>query len=152
MAAFFTPTYLCKDFLLSEDDIVTAVEDYITWCSLGLKYRPKAGNLFKMLDTFKLDAIKLFGNIKTQHEIFLSFQLKETNNLDAIELYIKSFYSNNIINNVCATIGLMALAAEYYGGKNKPTNETFKIIGMINSIFDSFDFNLVKSIIINRIN
>ncbi|QDJ95131.1 hypothetical protein [Hypsugopox virus] len=150
--SFLANTYLLKNDFLESDNIVPAIEDYIIWCSVNPKYRPVSNNLFKILNTCKFDASNLFGDLKCQLELIHSFQLDTAKNLDTIENTIKSFHKNsNVINNVCATVGLMATASEYWCNDTKPNDTTFKIIGMLNSIFDHFDFNLIKFAIISRL-
>ncbi|QDJ94989.1 hypothetical protein [Hypsugopox virus] len=147
--------YLNKNDFAREDSIILAVEDFITWCSLGFRYRTPGGNLFRVLSTCRIDAIKVFGSVDEMRFLVQSFNLDTASrdNLFKVESIIRDYLQeDNAITNACGIVGLLSYAAEYWGGENHPNHATACVISLLYSILSSrCDLALIKSAVICRL-
>ncbi|ASK51210.1 hypothetical protein EPTV-WA-183 [Eptesipox virus] len=140
--------YLAKNSLTNEDSIVLAVQDFITWCSLGFRHRQPGGNVFRVLSTCRIDATKVFGTIDEWRCLSRSFNLDTAtnNNLVNIKSIIKDYCKGqSAVTSVCAIIGFLSYVAEFWGGENQPNNTTTHVLTLLHSLIKSrSDFALVK--------
>ncbi|APG58202.1 protein B14 [BeAn 58058 virus] len=101
--------------------------DYLIWSTKSLRYREPASAIFLAFETFKKDAMIIFGNnlSKITREMYLDSRHGYERSKDLIEEYI---YNERYLTEICAIIGLLARAANYWGGEFTFNNISAKIV------------------------
>ncbi|AYC44710.1 hypothetical protein [Moosepox virus GoldyGopher14] len=138
----------CDEFTES-DDITVAVADYLYWSSKEFRSRDRAGNVFVALESFKQEAIEVFGKDLTTFVKLLFLDSKEGFN-HAKSFITLSLERENLTQEACAIVGLLAKAAEYWGGEPIPTRASAKVLMLLGELLTFEDLTSVKATLINR--
>ncbi|AAK84962.1 hypothetical protein [Lumpy skin disease virus] len=142
--------YVYRNNFSDDDDITTAISDYLFWSSLAFSSREVAGKVFLVFESFKKDASLVFGNDLTAFvkNMFLDSKIGFEQSKIMINSMLKK---ENYIRESCAVIGILARAAEYWGGESSPTCSSVKVLVLLRDLVSDNDISLVKSALIIRL-
>ncbi|AFB76902.1 NFkB inhibitor [Cotia virus SPAn232] len=101
--------------------------DYLIWSSKSLRSREPARQLFLAFETFKKDAMVIFGNNLTEiaREMYLDSKHGYERTKNLIEIYVAN---ERYLTEICAIIGILARAANYWGGDFTFNNISAKVV------------------------
>ncbi|SNB53760.1 CPXV030 protein [Cowpox virus] len=122
-------------FSLESDSIKDVIRDYICWLSMTDETRPSIGNVFKAMETFKIDAVRYCdGDI---------YELAKEINVMSFDSFIRSLQNISSKKDkltVYGTMGLLSIVMDINKGRDT-SNIKFAagIIILMEYIFDDTD-------------
>ncbi|UPV00271.1 Bcl-2-like protein, IFN-beta inhibitor (Cop-C6L) [Cowpox virus] len=134
-------------FSLESDSIKDVIHDYICWLSMTDETRPSIGNVFKAMETFKIDAVRYYdGNI---------YELAKDINAMSFDSFIRSLQNISSKKDkltVYGTMGLLSIVMDINKGRDT-SNIKFAtgIIILMEYIFDDTDLWHLKVALYRRI-
>ncbi|AXN74811.1 hypothetical protein AKMV026 [Akhmeta virus] len=134
-------------FSLESDSIKDVIRDYICWLSMSDDTRPSIGNVFKAMETFKIDAVRYYnGDI---------YELAKAINVMSFDSFIRSLQnisSKKSTLTVYGTMGLLSIVVDINKGHDI-SNIKFAagIIILMDYVFDDTDLNHLKVALHRRI-
>ncbi|QED21241.1 hypothetical protein [Borealpox virus] len=133
-------------FSLESDSIKDVIRDYICWLSMSDGTRPSIGNVFKAMETFKIDAVRYCnGDI---------YELAKDINVMSLDSFIRSLQyisSKKPELTVYGTMGLMSIVVDINKGHDISIKFAAGIIILMDYIFDDTDMTHLKIALHRRI-
>ncbi|QQG31492.1 A52R family protein [Swinepox virus] len=142
--------YIYRNDFFDNDDITMALLDYLYWSCVSYRCRDPAGKLFAVFESFKRDAEFVFGEniIGFVKYMFLDSIHGFSHSKSMISTMLKK---ENCIRESCAVVGLLARAAAYWGGDERPTSASTKVLLLLKELLTDNELKFVKTATIVRL-
>ncbi|AKJ93652.1 bcl-2-like protein [Raccoonpox virus] len=133
-------------FSLETDSVKDVIKEYICWLSMKDELRPSIGCVFKAMETFKIDAVRYYGDI---------YELANDVKLGTFDDFVRSVQmicSNRDKLTVYGTMGLLSIVADIHKGRELySVKYAAGVIMLMDYIFDEIDMNHLKIALYRRI-